>query len=644
VCGIGGSISRTGAPLQNPSAVVATMNELLAHRGPDGEGGWIHDDAGVAFAHRRLKIIDLATGDQPMSDGNGNWLTYNGEIYNYLELRRELGEDRFRTHSDTEVILHAYRTWGLDVLTRLRGMFAFALWDESSHSLLIARDPFGIKPMYWTTVGDALYFASEIKALLPFLPSVETDLDGFKDYLSFQFCLDGKTLFTGVNELLPGHFLRVGDRGDITVQRYWEVYFDPDFSHTAGYFEDEIRSLVDDSIRLHLRADVPLGAYVSGGFDSSVVATLAREQHPHELIGFTGTFPGWADYDESDYAREVAAHAGFPLERIDIGPGDFVDSLERVVYHLDQPVAGPGAFPQYMVSGLAAKQRKVLLGGQGGDEIFGGYTRYLIAYFEQCIKGAIDGTMHAGNFIVTYESIIPNLTALQRYKPLLQEFWREGLFDELDARYFRLINRAPDLGEEVDWSLLGEYSPYETFRSIFHGENVGKESYFDSMTHFDFKTLLPALLHVEDRVSMAHGLESRVPFLDRPVVELAATMPADVKFKDGTMKHVLRQALGERLPERVRARQDKMGFPVPLHEWISKPGPVRDFVLDVLSSDQARDRGLIDNRKVLAGLETEHRYGRRVWGFLCLELWQRQFHDRAQTYRNLLDEKENVLA
>ena len=186
-----------------------------------------------------------------------------------------------------------------------------------------------------------------------------------------------------------------------------------------------------------------------------------------------------------------------------------------------------------MVSGLAAKQRKVLLGGQGGDEIFGGYARYLIAYFEQCIKGAIDGTMHTGNFVVTYESIIPNLTALANYKPLLKEFWRDGLFDELDARYFRLINRAPDLGDEIDWSQLGDYSPYESFREIFHGSNVGKESYFDSMTHFDFKTLLPALLQVEDRVSMAHGLESRVPFLDHPLVELAATVPADVKFKDG---------------------------------------------------------------------------------------------------------------
>jgi asparagine synthase (glutamine-hydrolysing) len=616
------------------------MNDLLAHRGPDGEGTWVHPREHVAFAHRRLSIIDLTTGDQPMTDGLGNWLTYNGEIYNYVELRRELGEAGFRTLSDTEVILRGYRAWGEGVLTRLRGMFAFALWDEQASSLLIARDPFGIKPMYWTRVDDVVYFASEIKALLPFVPHVATDVDGFKDYLSFQFCLGGKTLFKGINELQPGHVLRL-DGGELRSRRYWEVYYEPDFGRPASYFEDAVRARVDESVSLHLRADVPLGAYVSGGFDSSLVATLAHRRHPQELIGFTGLFSYSPEYDESPFAREVAAHAGFDLELLDITEDDFVESLANVVYHLDYPVAGPGSFPQYMISRLAATQRKVLLGGQGGDEVFGGYTRYLIAYFEQCIKGAIEGTMHSGNFVVTYESIIPNLTALSGYKPLLKEFWREGLFDELDARYFRLVNRAPDLSDEVDWSLLGDYSPYESFREIFHGD---KESYFDSMTHFDFKTLLPALLHVEDRVSMAHGLESRVPLLDRPLVELAATIPADVKFANGTMKHVLRQALGSELPASVVERKDKMGFPVPLHEWISKPGSVRDFVIDTLSSEAARGRTLIANERVVAGVENEHRYGRRLWGFLCLELWQREFHDQAAKFRKLLQEKESVLA
>jgi asparagine synthase (glutamine-hydrolysing) len=287
------------------------------------------------------------------------------------------------------------------------------------------------------------------------------------------------------------------------------------------------------------------------------------------------------------------------------------------------------------VSGLARRHRKVLLGGQGGDEIFGGYVRYLIAYFEQCIKAAIEGTMHSGNFIVTYESIIPNLGALREYKPLLREFWRDGLFDDLDRRYFRLINRSGPLSDEINWAALGPYSPYDTFRQIFRGDNVQKESYFDTMTHFDFKTLLPALLQVEDRVSMAHGLESRVPFLDHPLVELAATIPSNIKFKDGTMKHVIKAALGGVVPESIATRRDKMGFPVPLHEWLAQPGVAREFVVDVLSSRRAKERDLVNNQAVVAKLGTEPRFGRTVWGLLCLELWQRAFHDQASRYRQL---------
>jgi asparagine synthase (glutamine-hydrolysing) len=636
MCGIGGAVSLTRERVPALARTLGVMNELQAHRGPDGEAVWAHPAAVAGFAHRRLAIIDLETGEQPMSDAAGNWIVHNGEIYNYLELRTLLGERRFATKSDTEVILEAYREWGEACLDRLRGMFSFALWDEANQTLFCARDRFGIKPLYYTIADGVLYFASEAKALLPFVPQIETDLEGLKDYLSFQLCLNGKTLFKGISELEPGHFLRVHN-GHVETRRYWEVYYRPDFDHTERYFDSRVRELLDESIALHLRADVPLGAYVSGGFDSSTIASLASAQHPEPLIGFNGRFTEQG-YDESRFARELATWCGFELQETEITRDDFVERIQDVVYHLDFPVAGPGSFPQFMVSELAARSRKVVLGGQGGDEIFGGYVRYLIAYFEQCIRGAIDGTMHSGNFIVTYESIIPNLVALQGYQPLLQEFWRDGLFEALDARYFRLINRAHDLGDEIRWDRLGDYSPFETFRGIFHGDNVGKESYFDSMTHFDFKTLLPALLQVEDRMSMAHGLESRVPFLDHPTVELAATMPSDVKFKHGTMKHVLKQAFGSVLPPTIRARTDKMGFPVPLQEWLQTPGPVRDFVFDVLSTSSARSRELIDNEKVLAQIDTEPRFGRKIWGLLSLELWQRAFHDRAGSFRKRAEE------
>jgi asparagine synthase (glutamine-hydrolysing) len=611
------------------------MNDIQAHRGPDGQAIWQHPAGHLGFAHRRLSIIDLATGDQPIGDGAGSWISYNGEIYNYIELRAELGSRAFRTTSDTEVALRGYQQWGTDCVKHFRGMFAFSLWDEETQTLFCARDRFGVKPFYYTEVGGVFYFASEIKALIPFLPTVETDLEGLKDYLCFQFCLGGKTLFKGVKELLPGHTLTVR-AGRVVVSRYWEVYYHPDFHHTAPYFENAVRELMAESVALHLRSDVPVGAYLSGGLDSSIVASLAVETEGPEFLAFTGRFGDDPAYDESTYARELADWKGFQVMDIDIGAQDFVNTIEKVIYHLDSPVAGPGSFPQYLVSALAAKHRKVVLGGQGGDEIFGGYTRYLVAYFEQCIKGAIDGSMNSGKFVVTYESIIPNLVALKNYKPMLKEFWRDGLFDDLDRRYFRLINRAPSLGEEINWAALGQYDPWETFRSIFHGANVGHESYFDSMTHFDFKTLLPALLQVEDRVSMAHGLESRVPFLDHRIVELAATIPADIKFENGNMKHVLRTAMRSKLPDRIFNRQDKMGFPVPLHEWLTSKGPVREYVRDIFSTDKARSRELIDNTRVLKQLDGESRFGRQAWGLLSLELWQRSFHDRADEFRRRL--------
>jgi asparagine synthase (glutamine-hydrolysing) len=634
VCGIAGIISLSSETVPDIQQRLQVMNELIRHRGPDGEGSWIHPQSSVGLTHRRLAIIDLSpSGKQPMSDGAGNWIVFNGEIYNYIELRDELGRENFVTTSDTEVILKAYRRWGADCVNHLRGMFAFALWDEAKRTLFCARDRFGIKPFYYAIIGNTLYFASEVKAILPFVASIETDLDGFKDYLTFQFCLAGKTLFKNISELLPAHTLSVAN-GAMEIRQYWEVYYDLDFNHTAKYFNEMLRALLADSVTMHLRSDVPLGAYISGGLDSSIVASLASKQLSGEFFGFTGKFSIGPEYDESPYARALAEYCGFNLYEIDITVSDFIDNIRQVIYHMDYPAAGPGLLPQYVVSRLASRYRKVVLGGQGGDEIFGGYTRYLIAYFEQCIKAAINGTMQNGNFIVTYESIIPNLSVLKNYKPLLQEFWREGLFEDMDRRYFRLVNRAPHLGNEIRWELLGDYSPFETFRSIFNRNNVQKESYFDRMTHFDFKTLLPALLQVEDRMSMAHGLESRVPFLDHPLVELAATIPSDIKFKDGTMKRALKDAFQADLPKVIVERNDKMGFPTPLTEWIN--GEARGFVRDVFADQNALSRELIDNRKVLARAPGEQKFSRTTWGLLCLELWQQEFHDQEHKFKRML--------
>lgn len=636
MCGIAGIFNLQKDCYSNLQHHLQIMNEVQAHRGPDGEGIWEHPNGYVGFAHRRLSIIDLKTGDQPMTNAANNTICYNGEIYNYLELRDELKNNyQFKTNSDTEVILAAYQKWGSECVNYLRGMFSFVIWDEKENRLFCARDRFGIKPFYYAVVGNNFYFASEAKTILPFLPETATDKDALKDYLVFQFCLDGKTLFNDVKELLPGHRIII-QNSKIGIEKYWEVYYNLDFSQTSEYFYEKLQGLIEESIKYHLRSDVPVGAYLSGGIDSSIIASFAsKSQKGDDFKSFTGKFALGDLYDESQYARALTEMRNMQLYEVNITSSDFIDSIRKIIYHLDYPVAGPGSFPQYHVSKLAAKHRKVVLGGQGGDEIFGGYTRYLIAYFEQCIKGAIDNTLHNGNFVVTYESIIPNLVALQNYKPLLQEFWRDGLFEPIDKRYYQLINRAPTLQNEIKWNELGNYLPFETFQKIFNGQNVGKESYFDKMTHFDFKTLLPGLLQVEDRMSMAHGLESRVPFLDHKIVEFAATMPADIKFKDGTLKKVLIDTMKHELPEVIYNRKNKMGFPVPLNEWLKND--LKEFVFDIFNSERAQTRPYINNKVILNSLESESQFGRKIWGLLSLELWHQEFHDKQNKYKKLIN-------
>lgn len=633
MCSIAGIVSLDEKPYRKMREGLSAMNTLQAHRGPDGEGLWIHPEALVGLAHRRLSIIDLELGKQPMRDKCGNYVCFNGEIFNYLELKEEIG-GKYETTSDTEVILKAYEKWGHDCVNHFNGMFAFALWDEKRHELFCARDRFGIKPFYYTINNGYFFFASEMKALLPFVDEIKTDIDGLKDYLTFQFCLSGKTMFAGIRELEPAHYISIYN-GEISCRRYWQVYYNLDWDHTEKYFRDRIEELLYESIKLRIRSDVPIGGYVSGGVDSSVIAAIAADMVKGEnFAGFTGKFELGPQYDESAYAQDVADEHGFPLYQLTITHKDFEENIRRVIYHLDEPVAGPGSFNQYMVSRLAARHRKVVLGGQGGDEIFGGYTRYLVAYFEQCIKGAIEGTMNSGNYIVTYESIIPNLVSLKNYKPMLANFWKEGLFEDLDRRYYRLINRAPDIMECIRPELLDDYDPYNTFEHIFDAGNVEKGSYFDRMTHFDFKTLLPALLQVEDRMSMAHGLEARVPFLDYRLIEFAATIPSNFKLKNGDMKYILKKTMMQYLPKSIQERKDKMGFPIPLNSWLKNE--LKEFVTDIFSSQNSMQRDYIDNSSVMQKIQSEGQFGRNIWGLLSLELWQQEFHDRAVEYRRLL--------
>lgn len=635
MCGIAGVISLDGAPVGDLRARLAVMNKLLAHRGPDGAGIWISPDGDAGLAHRRLAILDLsASGAQPMLGQDGSVLVHNGEVYNYRELRRDLSSLwSFRSQTDTEVVLAAHAKWGEDAVSHFRGMFAYAHWNPSQRRLFAARDRFGIKPLYYAIIDRVLYFASEMKALLPFLPGIQTNKSALAEYLTFQFTLSDETLFEGIQQVPPAHTLVV-ENGRVHLYRYWDVKYEIDLDHTPRYFENRLDELLNDSLDLHLRSDVPIGSYVSGGIDSSLIAILSSRQSRENDQFFHGRFTDYPGYDESDYAQQAARAASGTLHTVDITADMFRDHIGKVIYHLDTPVAGPGSFPQYEVSALAASRVKVVLGGQGGDEIFGGYARYLVAYLEQCIRAAIDGSYKNGNFIVTLESIIPRLEMLREYKPMLQSLWKEGLFGPLDARYFRLINRAADTKDEIYWNDLPVEGIFEKFQQEFNKSNVGREAYFDKMTHFDFKFLLPALLQVEDRMGMAHGLESRVPLLDHPLVEFVATIPANVKFKEGQSKYLLRHCYRDTLPTPLLERRDKMGFPVPLKEWLNDD--LRDFVHDIFSSQAAASRGYVDSRKALAGLSDMGAFSRKFWGLLSLELWHQQFADRAQSFRDML--------
>lgn len=631
MCGIFGSLGSGRLP-ERRRAAAAALN-ALAHRGPDGEGIVADESAGVLLAHRRLAIIDPEHGKQPMDTADGQLtIVFNGAIYNYLELRRELIAKGHPIHSysDTEVLVYAYREWGEDCVTRLLGMFAFAIWDRARQRLFCARDRVGIKPFYYAFDGNSFTFASEIKAIVAAgAVQPRANSEGLQDYLTFQFCLHDKTLFDGVKKLEPGHTATVqlgGERPVLKVRQYWDVSYEVDERHDAAWFVDHLAALIEDSTRMHLRSDVPLGAHLSGGLDSSVIACLAADMLSGERIKtFTGYFAEGPQFDETGYARTVSEFAGTDYRDICIPGSELHDVLPRLMYYMDEPVAGPGVIPQYYVSRLAAQHVKVVLGGQGGDELFIGYARYLVSYLEQCLSSAINETAQPGKYAVSLESIVPNLPLLKTYRPMLQGLWRDGLFDSTDSRYFKLVDRSEGMLHLFEPGAFGNgYSPFEAFQRVFNRPEL--HSLVNQMTYFDLKGSLPALLHVEDRTSMAASIESRVPLLDHRIVEFMARIPPNIKFAGGRMKHLFKEAVKNVVPEPILNRKDKMGFPTPLAQWTK--GVANGFVKDVLLSERARSRGLYNVAAIEKAIANEGEFGRVVWGLLCLELWHRVHIDR----------------
>jgi len=627
MCGIIGVIGACDKNRQIPA------RDSMVHRGPDGEGSWHSKDEAVWLGHRRLAIIDPERGVQPLSNEDGTiWLTFNGCIYNYLELAQALRKKghRFATYSDTEVIIHAYEEYGVSCLQKFIGMFSFALWDGRKKELFCARDRIGIKPFYYRATPGRFDFASEIKALLILDPTPPGFCAGtLKEYLIFQAPLGEKTLFEGIRRLMPGHYMIVGREGAIMRQeQYWDLRFTADTYHTEEYFVDHLRLLLRDAVKIRLRSDVPLGAHLSGGLDSSTIVCLAGDMNGQgeQLMTFTGAFSEGPEFDETEYARMVAEKSGARYLEIRPTAENFITLLPRIIHFMDEPAAGPGVFPQYMVSQLASQHVKVVLGGQGGDEIFAGYARYLLGYLEECLKGTIQETEATSRYAATLTTIIPNLPMLKQYMPMMRYFWGEGLFEAPEKRYLRLMDRSAGVLQIYSDELFNDRDEISgRFSHIFNGSDAA--SFLNRMLYFDLKVHLPALLHVEVRTSMAWCCEARVPLLDHRIAEFMASIPPVIKFRGGEPKYIFRRAVRNVVPDGILARKDKKGFPVPLHLW--QRGAMRTFVQDVLLSKKAQERGIFNIPRLREAVEQEKDFGRVIWGALCLELWFTTFLDRA---------------
>ena len=597
------------------------MCDAIRHRGPDDDG--YYTQGSCAIGMRRLSIIDLATGHQPIANEDRScWIVFNGEIYNFQELRPALiaKGHRFATHSDTETILHLYEEEGVEGFNRLRGMFAFAIWDGRRQELVLARDRFGKKPLYVAALPRGLFFGSEIKCLRAAGVALEPDPHALRLYFPFGYIPDPWSPFQNVCKLAPGGWLKYSTRGGVREGKYWRLP-EPQESAPAGWSEqraaDEIRQVFDESVKLRLISDVPLGAFLSGGIDSSsVVASMALQTSAPVktfAIGFEE-----AEFNELPYAREVARKYNTEHHEIIVRP-NAIDLVSRLVRHFDEPFADSSAIPTYIVSEFAAQNVKVVLTGDGGDELFAGYDSIgemeRLRWLDRVPKplrgwiGSLAKALPYSAYGKNYLRLLGQPDPLRRY------------FEVLQPRFLleRLLSPSWLLPEGTGFL-------FETFPDALL---PGQVDILTQVQYFEATAKLTGDFLVKvDRMSMANSLEVRCPLLDHRLAELAMRIPTAWKRRGGVGKHILRKAIGDRLPPALLTRS-KMGFAVPLSIWFR--GSLRDFLRDHLTSARAAARGIV-SQKFVELLLTEHESGRRnnyhwLWLLLMLELWFRDFED-----------------
>ncbi|MDQ6679093.1 MAG: asparagine synthase (glutamine-hydrolyzing) [Acidobacteriota bacterium] len=624
MCGIAGFLTRERSGDPGPKRkIVQAMTGAIAHRGPDDDGFFC--DASIALGHRRLSIIDLSSGQQPMFNETGELsIIFNGEIYNHADLRPELeaAGHVYRSHCDTEAILHAYEQYGPDCVNRFRGMFAFAIWDARTGSLFCARDRLGIKPLYYFFDGRVFVFGSEIKALLEH-PSISAQLDPLQlpEYLSFGYLSGEETLFQGIRKLMPGHSLTISSgRFRPEIRRYWEI---PTTQHAVKKSDAEwiaeCRELLERSVQLRLMSDVPLGMFLSGGVDSSAIAALMQRMVREPVKTFAVGYKE-AEFSELAYARQVAQQIGTDHHEITLGMAEFFNTLPNLIWHEDEPISWPSSVSLYHVSELASRTVKVVLTGEGSDELFAGYGRYRYQVMSQQQMRAYSVVPEPLRALVRHQiAVSPLLGANLRRKLKHTVLGRTGSLQSLYLENFYGAFSARDVE-----SLLGPSArpgaAYSTF--IRHFDSVPHLPYLERLLYADKKTYLVELLMKQDQMSMAASIESRVPFLDHQFVEFASQIPPHLKLRGKTGKYILKEAIGDLLPAGIIHRK-KMGFPTPLKQWLLEPSaaPLYDFLLekDSLLADQM-------DRPALTSLLTRHRNGSedatdRIWNLLNLQLW-----------------------
>jgi asparagine synthase (glutamine-hydrolysing) len=607
------------------------MRDLLAHRGPDDAGIFVDERA--ALGHRRLSIVDLAAGHQPLAnEADTIWIVFNGEIYNHQSVRAELENagHRYKTRSDTETIVHAYEQWGDGAVEHLRGMFAFAIWDAPARRLLLARDRLGVKPLYWTIAHGRLLFASEIKAILESgLVRPEPNEEALPELLGTRYLAGTETLFKGIHRLQPGHTL-VFEHGTVVIRRYWDIPAGPSDELAALSERDLIhrfRELLEEAVRIRLMADVPLGMFLSGGLDSSAIAGIMAGMIDRPLQTFSVAFKQRA-FSELDYARQVSSAIKADAHEIVIDDEDFFGALPRLIWHEDEPIAHPSSVPLYFVSALARERVKVVLTGEGSDELLAGYGKYpraLVNWRAATAYGTVPGALR--RWIA--DTVVPKLPGQAgRYAKrsfLAMPRTPEAMFfDNFAAIGLRRqsVLLAPSFAE-----LATPDRAYGASRTFFDAPN-GRSTTLDRLLYTDMKTYLVELLMKQDQMSMAASIESRVPFLDHRLVEFAAGLPTRMKLRGFRTKWILREAVRDILPATILTRK-KMGFPVPFGVWMQ--GAWNDVARDVLLDTRSRQRGIIDAGAV-ERLLAAHAAGvadgaDAIWSLLNLELWYRTHID-----------------